>query len=149
MAVLTSTHNLCFRAKIRKQCLPFTSQFYYIKVGTVGAHLHGRVILMNLFNESPTFLCDINFASVKYSYTYIFHICSIKRDQSNNYTYTYTFCHISEKKSRFKLSTNVLAVRCMSDYPFVSRLLLATKIWIMFRILPMVPLEILPIGYHW
>ena len=29
-AVLTSTHNLCFRAKIRKNCKP---QFYYIKVG--------------------------------------------------------------------------------------------------------------------
>ena len=29
-AVLTSTHNLCFRAKIRKTCKP---QFYYIKVG--------------------------------------------------------------------------------------------------------------------
>ena len=28
-AVLTSTHDLCFRAKIRTKCIP---QFYYIKV---------------------------------------------------------------------------------------------------------------------
>ena len=33
-AVLTSTHNLCFRAKIRKECKP---QFCYIKVGCKGA----------------------------------------------------------------------------------------------------------------
>ena len=33
-AVLTSTHNLCFGAKIRKIGIPLqTPQFYYIKVG--------------------------------------------------------------------------------------------------------------------
>ena len=47
-AVLTSTHNLCFRAKIRKNvhvysCKP---QFYYIKVGVMGYTLHGFVIMM-------------------------------------------------------------------------------------------------------
>ena len=32
-AVLTSTHNLCFGAKIRKIGIPCIPQFYYIKVG--------------------------------------------------------------------------------------------------------------------
>ena len=32
-AVLTSTHTLCFRAKIRKNEYPCKPQFYYIKVG--------------------------------------------------------------------------------------------------------------------
>ena len=35
-AVLTSTHNLCFRAKIRKNVYPCKPQFYYIKVGYKG-----------------------------------------------------------------------------------------------------------------
>ena len=35
-AVLTSTHNLCFRAKIRKNVYPCKPQFYYIKVGCKG-----------------------------------------------------------------------------------------------------------------
>ena len=35
-AVLTSTHNLCFRAKIRKNVYPYKPQFYYIKVGCKG-----------------------------------------------------------------------------------------------------------------
>ena len=32
-AALTSTHNRCFTAKIRKNVYPRKSQFYYIKVG--------------------------------------------------------------------------------------------------------------------
>ena len=32
-AVLTSTHNLCFGAKIRKKVYPCKPQFYYINVG--------------------------------------------------------------------------------------------------------------------
>ena len=32
-AVLTSSHNLCFRAKIRKNECPCKPQFHYIKVG--------------------------------------------------------------------------------------------------------------------
>ena len=32
-AILTSTHNLCFGAKIRKIGIPLQTQFYYIKVG--------------------------------------------------------------------------------------------------------------------
>ena len=31
-----STHNLCFRAKIRKNVYPSKPQFYYIKVGCKG-----------------------------------------------------------------------------------------------------------------
>ena len=32
----TSTHNLCFRATVRKNVYPCTPQFYYIKVGCKG-----------------------------------------------------------------------------------------------------------------
>ena len=35
-AVLTSTHNQCFGAKIRKNVYPCKPQFYYIKVGCKG-----------------------------------------------------------------------------------------------------------------
>ena len=35
-AVLTSTHDLCFGAKIRKNVYPCKPQFYYIKVGCKG-----------------------------------------------------------------------------------------------------------------
>ena len=38
-AVLTSTHNLCFRAKIRKNVYPFKRQFYCIKVECKGVLL--------------------------------------------------------------------------------------------------------------
>ena len=41
-AVLMSTHNLCFRARIRKR----KSKFYYIKVGCKSNKSHGHVILM-------------------------------------------------------------------------------------------------------
>ena len=38
-AVLMSTHNLCFRAKIRKNVYPCTPQFHYIKVGCKGVFI--------------------------------------------------------------------------------------------------------------
>ena len=40
-AVLMSTHNLCFRAKIREKnnVYPCTPQFYYIKVGCKGVFI--------------------------------------------------------------------------------------------------------------
>ena len=41
-AVLTSTHNLCFRAKIRKNIYPYTPQFHYIKVGCKGVLITWR-----------------------------------------------------------------------------------------------------------
>ena len=46
-AVLTSTHNLCFRAKIRKNVYPDKLQFYYTKVGCKGYSLHGLVFVMD------------------------------------------------------------------------------------------------------
>ena len=46
-----STHNLCFRAKIRKNVYPCTPQLYYIKVGLRGYTLHGNVILMQRLNQ--------------------------------------------------------------------------------------------------
>ena len=39
LVVLTSTHNLCFRAKIRKHVYPCKPQFKYIKVGCKGVYL--------------------------------------------------------------------------------------------------------------
>ena len=46
-AVLTSTHNLCFRAKIRgKKYTPVKPQFYIQKWGVRGCKLHGPVIMM-------------------------------------------------------------------------------------------------------
>ena len=36
---LTSTHNLCFRAKIRKNVYPCKPHFYYIKVGCTGVFM--------------------------------------------------------------------------------------------------------------
>ena len=38
-AVLTSTHDLCFRAKIRKNVYPCKPQFYYIKAGCKGVYI--------------------------------------------------------------------------------------------------------------
>ena len=38
-AVLTSTHYLCFRAKIRKNVYPCKPQFYYIEVGCKGVYI--------------------------------------------------------------------------------------------------------------
>ena len=43
-AVLTSTHNLCFRAKLRNNAYPCKSKFYYIKLG---CKLHGHVSMMS------------------------------------------------------------------------------------------------------
>ena len=38
-AVLTSIHNLCFRAKIRKKMYSPVNPFYYIKVGFKGVYI--------------------------------------------------------------------------------------------------------------
>ena len=38
-AVLMSTHNLCFRAKIRKNVYPCKPQLYYMKVGCKGVYI--------------------------------------------------------------------------------------------------------------
>ena len=44
-AVLTSTHDLCFRAKIKNE-YPCKPQFYYKKWGVRGSSLHGHVCMM-------------------------------------------------------------------------------------------------------
>ena len=42
-AVLTCTHNVCFRSKIRKIGLPMQTRFSIIKVGFTGGYaFHGR-----------------------------------------------------------------------------------------------------------
>ena len=38
-AVLMSTHNLCFRAKIRNNVYPCKRQFFYIKLGCKGVFI--------------------------------------------------------------------------------------------------------------
>ena len=47
--VLTSTHNLCFRAKLENNVYPCKPQFYfiYIKWGVRGCKLHGQVSMMH------------------------------------------------------------------------------------------------------
>ena len=40
-SVLRSTHNLCFRAKIRKNVFAGKPPFYYIKVGCKGVYITG------------------------------------------------------------------------------------------------------------
>ena len=45
-AVLTSTHNLCFRAEIRKIMYTPVNSLYYIKVGFKGSTLYRHVFVM-------------------------------------------------------------------------------------------------------
>ena len=58
-AVLTSTHNLCFGAKIRKKVYPCKTQFYYIKVGCKGVFVTRtcfrdvKTWLSYLFSHTP------------------------------------------------------------------------------------------------
>ena len=52
-AVLTSTHDLCFRAKVRKNVYPCKPQFYYIKVGCKGVF-----ITRTCLHASSTFLVN-------------------------------------------------------------------------------------------
>ena len=50
-AVLTSTHNLCFEAKIRKNVYPCKPQFHYIKVGCKGVF-----VTRTCFRDNYSFL---------------------------------------------------------------------------------------------
>ena len=43
-AVLTSTHNLCLRAKIREKMYTPVNLFYYIKVGCKGVYITRTLI---------------------------------------------------------------------------------------------------------
>ena len=54
-----STHNLCFRAKIRKNVYPCTPQFHYIKVGCKG-----------VFVTQTCFRDDIDFLFYDFSVTW-------------------------------------------------------------------------------
>ena len=45
-AVLTSTHNLFFKAKIRKKYTSVNPSFTLLKRGVRGSTLHGHVIIM-------------------------------------------------------------------------------------------------------
>ena len=54
-----STHNLCFRAKIRKNVYPCTPQFYYIKVGYKGVY-----ITQTCLHDVPQFVKCIVFYGV-------------------------------------------------------------------------------------
>ena len=51
MAVLTSTHNLCFGAKIRKIVYPFVPQFSFIKVGYKGGWVDGVNIICTCYRD--------------------------------------------------------------------------------------------------
>ena len=44
-----STHNLCFRAKIRKMYTPVHPSFTIQKWGVMGYKSHGRLIMMQIF----------------------------------------------------------------------------------------------------
>ena len=58
-AVLTSTHNLCFGAKIRKNVYPCKPQFYYIKVGCKGVFVTRtcfRDVFVNLVKITILFI---------------------------------------------------------------------------------------------
>ena len=66
MAVLTSTHNLCFRAKItRKNVYPCKPQFQYIKVGCKGYSLHGLVIMMYSSTREPNYSFERKWDAIK------------------------------------------------------------------------------------
>ena len=55
-AVLKSTHNLCFNAKLRKKNVyPCKPQFYYIKVGC-----KGRFVTQNCFHDDLTSVFGIS-----------------------------------------------------------------------------------------
>ena len=54
-AVLTSTHDLCFRAKIKRNVYPCKPQFDYIKVGCKGVF-----ITRTYYDVSSPFVCAGN-----------------------------------------------------------------------------------------
>ena len=59
-AVLTSTHDLIFRANIRKNDYPCKPQFYFIKVGCKGVYFTRTCwpdVVMNLYPLIKTVFC--------------------------------------------------------------------------------------------
>ena len=73
-AVLTSTHNLCFEAKIRKNVYPCKPQIYYIKVGCKGVFVTRTCVrdglaMKNLFNPPSSLSLSVSSSSLKYTKT--------------------------------------------------------------------------------
>ena len=64
-AVLTSTHNLCFRAKIRKDVYPCKPHFYYIKVGCKGVFVTRTCFRDEKhFRLPPSVVCFMSFNAI-------------------------------------------------------------------------------------
>ena len=59
--VLTSTHDLCFRAKIKKNVYSCKPKFYYIKVGCKGVYIV-RIVLVSMVKV----LCNVSSYHFKY-----------------------------------------------------------------------------------
>ena len=92
-AVLTSTHNLCFLAKIRKLCItPINPSFTILKWGLMGYLFHGHVFMMimqgNQTNiQLPSHLPpgDIKLMSIPDNYfLYIYQSYDFTHTSSNN-----------------------------------------------------------------
>ena len=58
-AVLTSTHNLCFGAKIRNIGIPLQTPVLLYKIGVKGYTFHGHVFLMQQCIPSPRLIGTI------------------------------------------------------------------------------------------
>ena len=66
-----STHNLCFRAKIRKNVYSCTPLFYYIKVGCKGIYITRTCYHDDLLIYSQK-LCSKNWLTVDHCLDIIF-----------------------------------------------------------------------------
>ena len=107
-----STHNLCFRAKIRKNVYPCTPQFYYIKVGCKGVYI------------TRTCFHDVIQLAVSVATTV-------------NFTGSFTLCLFIILLVRFGLlSGHLLGNSCLLGWPYVlSHCLLYICIFHLFPIL--------------
>ena len=68
-----STHNLCFRAKIRKNVYPCTPQFYYIKVGCKGSFITRTCLHDGDFFCIDVAMCDlVHDAEARLYFTFVY-----------------------------------------------------------------------------
>ena len=74
VAVLTSTHNLCFGAKIRKNVYPCKPQFYYIKVRCKGVFITRTCFRDDMFREITVLSNDYHFTM----YNFIHYLSAYK-----------------------------------------------------------------------
>ena len=86
-----STHNLCFRAKIRKNVYPCTTQFYYTKVGCKGVFV------------TRTCFRDVTYIKEYTKYYYL---------QSNQFFYLVTLliltdCIVQKEQIHMQLKENI------------------------------------------